>query len=709
MKYTFSENQGQLSCNCGNQRLTLVRPQAFSNLQSVFHEGNLLFDGYSMFFRGEAFPCAGQMNFSVSLCFLPLTFSGFPDGLISCWSEENTGLEILLEKGGILRIRLGFGATSLSFPSCNAHVHAGKQNTVTVVYHGDAGWCDLYVNGLLSNRKQFRRHTGLPFPDTPWYLGNRVCASVGSGHTPFGYYYGFMNWFSTENRALTVEEVALLHRQTDEDRFDGDPFALGMPDRRCYRADRHRPQYHLSPPGKWMNEPHAPLFYRGLYHIFYQANPHAPLWDHLSWGHLVSQDMLCWEDMPLALQPEAGTVAPDGCWSGSAMIDKAGNPRIYFTAGDNRRFPNQSVALATPSEAGDPRLPQWEQLSRIIQSQDVGWMGEFRDPFVWLENDTYYMLVGTGDSHNGGGNAALYTSDDGLRWIGHGMLVDYDYAKNRELGHVWELPVLLPLRSQNGQIACHILLLCACQIESDIVETYYFLGHWDAQTCTFTKYHEKARLIDLGKGTFTGPSGFVTPDGRSVLFTIAQGHRTLEAECHAGWAHNGGLPLELFWHNGDLGIQPIRELRTLRGRQLLELAQTEKATCNRLLRSHRADRLCTEVTALQPAFGLILSDGCQSLEVRYDLHSKRVLVLDQEGRHLERYRGIVDAVDIGQEPIRFSCYLDHSMLEVYVNDRKSVSLRNYFQGERFFQVSADVAQLSLWEMNPAYHSLREIR
>ena len=30
---------------------------------------------------------------------------------------------------------------------------------------GDAGWCDLYVNGEFSNRKQFRRHTGLRFPE----------------------------------------------------------------------------------------------------------------------------------------------------------------------------------------------------------------------------------------------------------------------------------------------------------------------------------------------------------------------------------------------------------------------------------------------------------------------------------------------------------------------------------------------------------------
>ena len=38
------------------------------------------------------------------------------------------------------------------------------------------------------------------------------------------------------------------------------------------------------------------------------------------------------------------------------------------------------------------------------------------------------------------------------------------------------------------------------------------------------------------------PTLRVTPEGRRVIFTIAQGKRSFEEECHAGWAHNGDLP-----------------------------------------------------------------------------------------------------------------------------------------------------------------------
>ncbi len=42
------------------------------------------------------------------------------------------------------------------------------------------------------------------------------------------------------------------------------------------------------------------------------------------------------------------------------------------------------------------------------------------------------------------------------------------------------------------------------------------------------------------------------------------------------------------------------------------------------------------------------------------------------------------------------------MLELYLNDTKSVTLRNYFPDSRFFQVQGDIDRLTLWEMDAAY-------
>ena len=702
MKYTFSHNQDTIRCSDGAQFLTMRRPEQFQNLQTVLHQGNALFDGYTVCFRGEGLGVLSEEAFAVSLRILPLTFSAHTDGLFSCYDETgHAGMEILLRKGGVVDIRLGTGRETLELLSRNSHVLPGVWNVITVVWRGYAGWCDLYINGELSGRKQFRRHTRLENPGGYWYLGKRVDGVRFREDTPFGHFYGFMSWVEICEGAPSHEEVCALHRQWFSGEYEEKLVALGMPDRKCYRDDPHRPQYHLCPPGKWMNEPHGPMFYRGRYHIFYQGNPHAPIWDHLAWGHLISRDMIRWEDAPLALTPEGSEASRDGCWSGSSLVDREGRPRIYYTAGNDSIFPNQSVALATPAQETDEKLLRWHQHPQALLRQDIGWMGEFRDPFVWLEDDTYFMLVGTGDADNGGGNAALYSSCDGLEWTGHGMLLDYDFHQNKELGHVWELPVMLPQKDGDGKNVCHVLLLCACQIEGDIVETYYCLGNWDAEHRKVRKLHDKARLVDLGKGVFTGPSGFVTPDGRSVLFTIAQGRRNLQAEQEAGWAHNGGMPVELRWDGTDLGVRPIREAESLKRTVLLESDGT--GDVSEQLAAHPGNRLALELTAVGDTASVCLCAGEERLEVRYDRNAKHLGVWNAAGQEIGRWRGAVDDVDIGDEPIHFTCYLDHSMLEVYLNGKKSVSLRNYFTESRHFQVSGEIRSLTLWEMAAAYN------
>lgn len=678
----------------------------FENQEFLFSGEDFLLDGYSHWFRGGGSLFREQACFSVSLCFIPLGVSSCGDGIFSFYNREQCrGMEIILEKDGKLSVHLGSGAFPISFSSVRGRVLTGVRNVVTVIYRGDAGWCDLYLNGVFSNRKQFRRHTDLRWPEGGAYLGRRVDGSLFREESSLGCFYGFLQWAEFDCAAPEEAYVLSLHRSVFSGKLERGAAALGRPDRNAYRNDRQRPAYHLIPAGKWTNEPHGPMYYDGWYHIFHQANPHAPVFDNLCWGHLVSRDMVHWEDCPLALWPEVGTVAPDGCWSGSGLIDKEGKPRIYYTAGNNGCFPNQAVALATPASDAGERLENWIKHPDLIQEQNIGWMGEFRDPFVWLENGSYFMLVGTGDEHNGGGNAALYSSADGCDWECHGFLVDYDFTVNQEVGHVWELPVLLPLRDEQGETVCHILLLCACQIESDIVETYYFLGHWDAEKKTFEKLHERAGLLDLGRGVFTGPSGFVTPDGRSVVFTIAQGQRPHYDEVHSGWAHNGGLPVELSVRNGQLHLRPIRELETLRNRKLLDASRMSVQEANRKLAELHGDQLCLEYTASGDFASVRLCSDFGYKEVYYARNDHRLGVRDDRGQDIGRWRGEIDDVVIGDEPIRFTCYLDHSMLEIYVNGRKSVSLRNYTNGgDRTFQILGEPERITLWEMNSAYET-----
>ena len=78
-----------------------------------------------------------------------------------------------------------------------------------------------------------------------------------------------------------------------------------------------------------MNDPNGAIVWKGRYHLFFQHNPTAAFADNIHWGHAVSDDLVHWEDWPIALAPDPGGPDRQGCWSGCA-IDAEGVPTLMY-------------------------------------------------------------------------------------------------------------------------------------------------------------------------------------------------------------------------------------------------------------------------------------------------------------------------------------------------------------------------------------------
>ena len=184
---------------------------------------------------------------------------------------------------------------------------------------------------------------------------------------------------------------------------------------KCVSDDPQRPVYHFLPPANWMNDPNGAIYWKGLYHLFYQHNPNDAVQDTIHWGHAVSEDLVHWRHLPIALAPTPDGPDRDGCYSGAA-VDNNGEPTIVYHA-----VPD-GICLATSRDD----LRTWEKSPQnpVIGQPSPG------DPWsphacgVWREDDTWYLLSGFGV---GAARKALGVSRDACFMFRSKDLVHWEY------------------------------------------------------------------------------------------------------------------------------------------------------------------------------------------------------------------------------------------------------------------------------------------
>ena len=85
--------------------------------------------------------------------------------------------------------------------------------------------------------------------------------------------------------------------------------------RKKLSSDIYRPAYHYVNPEGNLNDPNGLCIWRDRYHLFYQAYPPEDPRQH--WGHTVSDDLVHWRDLPLAIYPGIENC----CFSGSTLVE----------------------------------------------------------------------------------------------------------------------------------------------------------------------------------------------------------------------------------------------------------------------------------------------------------------------------------------------------------------------------------------------------
>jgi beta-fructofuranosidase len=450
----------------------------------------------------------------------------------------------------------------------------------------------------------------------------------------------------------------------------------------------YRLGYHMMPPRGWMNDPNGLIYFKGEYHIFYQHYPYEAKWGPMHWGHAKSKDLVHWKHLPIALAPSE-EYDSGGCFSGSA-VDDNGTLTLIYTGHVDNKDPKEVQCIATSENGID--FIKYEGNPVIAYPSSEG-SQDFRDPKVWRRDDDWYMVLGTGK--DGIGKVLLYRSRNLREWDYVGVLLESDGS----LGYMWECPDLFPLGEH------HVLVLSPMKNGWD---NRYFVGEMNYETGTFTPL--STHPLDCGFH-FYAPQTFEDGKGRRILIGWMDMWETkMPSQAH-GWAGAMTLPRELtISKDGTLLMKPVIELEMLRTQHLSFTDETISENSSNLLANVKGTRLEIR-TRLE-----VNKDTVVGFKVRASEENGEETVVLFDGTtetlsvDLTKSGDGLTGVCQGPAPLKHGMltlhmFLDHSSLEIFVNDGESVFTNRIYPNptsqdvQLFVQAgTAVVKQLDVWKL-----------
>lgn len=444
---------------------------------------------------------------------------------------------------------------------------------------------------------------------------------------------------------------------------------------RRHPADRHRPQWHLSPVVGLMNDPNGFIQFQGRYHLFYQWNPLAC--DHSTkfWGHWSSTDLINWQNEPVALIP-CESFDIDGCFSGSA-VDDHGQLVLVYTG--NVMLDNDDrtawQCIARQNEQG-------EFDKQAVLGQLQGYTGHIRDPKVWRHEDSWYMVLAAQDLHLQG-KVLLLKSSDLVSWTLLGEIAGSQLRDTGTFGYMWECPDLFNLDGHDVLISCPQGVDAQERRYLNQYQCGYLLGELDYNKGDYP--HGPFLELDYGH-EFYAPQTTLSDDGRRLLvgwMGVPDQDEFSQPTLQHGWLHMMSCPRELSVRGGQLYQVPARELLALRtaGQQAEGRADTLP-----VFSADSAELLLQVAGSFEIAIGETLWLTCDPEGIT--LSRKGLSSPADERRY---WSGAVEKLQI---------LLDSSSIEIFINDGAGVMTSRYFPIERPELIFSGSAMLTVnhWQL-----------
>lgn len=486
-----------------------------------------------------------------------------------------------------------------------------------------------------------------------------------------------------------------------------------------------RPQYHFTPEKNWLNDPNGLVYHDGKYHLFYQYNPFGDNWGNLSWGHAVSEDLLHWDHMPIALEEENGIMM----FSGSIVVDEenssdlgtAENPPMiaiytgHYTNGDEEE-PTQDQRVAYSLDDGQ----HWTKYEgNPVIDEDLR---DFRDPRIIQteDSDGWIMVVALPTEHK----IRFYRSSNLLDWE-----FESEFGPAGATKGIWECPDLfkLPVEGTDGEERWVLQVDINSGPMDGEFGGQYFVGHFDGSE--FVEHPDtKGDIlwVDEGKDFYAAQSYSNAPDDRRIWIAWMNNWEYAREIPTAPWRGMMTCPREVGLMNTTDGPriyqQPVKEHEKLRKthQEFQDIKISNEELSNEKLKG-KAFELKAEFE-LDDAeyFGIKVRKGSdEETVVGYDTDQLKMFIDRELSGKTSFNSSFTEVQEVSLEPqnnrITMQILVDWSSVEVFGNEGQLSMTNQIFPSESSDQIevfaeggTVQLVSLDFWQLQSVWNESDEL-
>ena len=448
----------------------------------------------------------------------------------------------------------------------------------------------------------------------------------------------------------------------------------------------YRQTYHVQPITGLSSDPNGFALHKGTWHLCYQWCPWGAVHGLKYWYHVVSPDLVHWQNAGIGLAPDRD-YDNRGTHSGSAI--SIGDDLVFYYTGNHRdedwtRTPYTCAALL-----GADNRPV--KLDAPLFGPRDDHSEHQRDPkVVWNEQkQRFYIFIGA-QRLDKRGCVLVYESEkplEGWRFAGELKVPGYE-----SFGGMWECPYIVNISGRDVLIFSPQYTLLPGRGESTN-HNVYLIGTMDYDALTFTP-DSPYRHLDYGFDFYAaqGAASIGDPDKAILIAWIGlpDNHYPTEEE---DWEGSLSLPRELRVKDGKLLQTPLGALETLRGAEIAPNG-TLPAACE------------LEIACPEGDFEIALftrEDGSGGLRLSYDAARKACRV-DRSGMDKRFNIPVGEVLDMPVEtPLKkLRVFVDRCSVEIFANDGESTFTTHLYPTDREFHYTAtEGVLLRGWEMEKA--------